>query len=774
MQDAGEEPQGNSSQGKRAKTSNDYSEMPSIALCLLNQHGRGKLTGSQVLYHCYQHFDGEHRRGEIDAFGFRAKNKEYYARTCASALIPGAIERASPDELSKCYVTVLNDKSEKALPVRFWFNLMKTIFKRASATNAWKNCSEKVFAFADPSVNNKAVCWDMLPEALPQIPLEKLEADDRWVLAEQLWLELLFPTFLTDLPHIGGETVPADVATLLVCSQGFQQAAGQSANPRPVASTNLLQCFALCCAPWQESPLSGEQMQLLQHVASPEEAPRHVKVVADIFDHTWQQALRKTMQYTIAEVRFQDDIEKVMSILRRVGQQAACPEESGEASELAALTEAWNLATSKDGWSVWCEKIRPRMVKVLRVTMVDSLQRCLNKSGIDFVSEVVRLSAWMEAHDSQAESQWGALHQKAQEKHLHATSNSRLAALVAAMEACSDGDAAALAVPEDPQVSNLIASCFACKGLRLAQENAPLLKKVLRLALACKPMANATAELVEQLSEMRPQVEDVSEDKENELVWAAVQVVKYGAPLLNSCGRHGAGDSSTLTQDQMHKYADLKRVQEQYTKAWTNVGHAQEPGLLHVWPDICEFVESLAQAQAKAAAEGAKQQEAKLKGKLDELQDMLAKRRWSQNLPAEPTWADVVREIEYTFWQKTIVGDASELADSKEAVSGKAGKGKKCANSGVMDQLEKLFADAQNLWTDHCKQYGEPKHLADAWKELSVASKVVNTEEYCVRQYVEKEDASRAKLARRQNQTAKFWDDIHPIIRAKVLEVTGM
>ena len=131
-------------------------------------------------------------------------------------------------------------------------------------------------------------------------------------------------------------------------------------------------------------------MQLLQHVASPEEAPRHVKVVADIFDHTWQQALRKTMQYTIAEVRFQDDIEKVMSILRRVGQQAACPEESGEASELAALTEAWNLATSKDGWSVWCEKIRPRMVKVLRVTMVDSLQRCLNKSGIDFVSEVVR------------------------------------------------------------------------------------------------------------------------------------------------------------------------------------------------------------------------------------------------------------------------------------------------------------------------------------------------------------------------------------------------
>ena len=62
-----------------------------------------------------------------------------------------------------------------------------------------------------------------------------------------------------------------------------------------------------------------------------------MRVLAEMFDSSWQQCLRKTMQFTIAEVQYQDDIDKVMSILRK---QATSQEESGDAPELAALGSA--------------------------------------------------------------------------------------------------------------------------------------------------------------------------------------------------------------------------------------------------------------------------------------------------------------------------------------------------------------------------------------------------------------------------------------------------
>ena len=276
--------------------------------------------------------------------------------------------------------------------------------------------------------------------------------------------------------------------------------------------------------------------------------------------------------------------------------------------------------------------------------MVDSLSRRLNASKPEVVSEVVRLSAWMEAHDCKAASVWGALHQNAQVTHLRATSSQRLASLVTAMQSCSDGDATELAAPEDPQVSNLIASCSACKGLHFSEDTAPLLHQVLHLVLRRKPMDNAIAELVEQLSAMKPVVEDVSDQKENELVWAAVEVVKYGVPFLNN---------ADPTKAPMDKYEDLNSALEKYEKRWTKAGHGREPGLLKVWEDIVQVTQSVAQSQADAVAQRTEQAATKLKGQLDELQGVLHNCQWQKDLPSEPKWADVVREIEYTFWKKS-------------------------------------------------------------------------------------------------------------------------
>ena len=83
---------------KRQKTATDYLQLPSIADCLLNKHGRGKLSGAQVLYHCNQAIEGAKTRGEMDQRAYLQQAKAYRVRVLASGVAPGSIEKASDDE----------------------------------------------------------------------------------------------------------------------------------------------------------------------------------------------------------------------------------------------------------------------------------------------------------------------------------------------------------------------------------------------------------------------------------------------------------------------------------------------------------------------------------------------------------------------------------------------------------------------------------------------------------------------------------------------------
>ena len=83
----------------------------------------------------------------------------------------------------------------------------------------------------------------------------------------------------------------------------------------------------------------------------------------------------------------------------------------------------------------------------------------------------------------------GALHHKAQEKHLQSTSTTRIETLVPAMQTCVDRDNHhSFAASVDPEVEAFITACSASKGLSLAQAQVPLLCKVSGLALGCDPM----------------------------------------------------------------------------------------------------------------------------------------------------------------------------------------------------------------------------------------------------------------------------------------------
>ena len=149
--------------------------------------------------------------------------------------------------------------------------------------------------------------------------------------------------------------------------------------------------------------------------------------------------------------------------------------------------------------------------------------------------------------------------------------------------------------------------------------------------------------------------------------------------------------------------------------------------------------------------------------------------QWQKDLPSSAAWPDVVREIEYRFWRG---GGASEPTATDSASSSKAEK-----PGIVMNKLDALYLRADNLWTEHCgkcKARGQetPSALAAKWSELKIQCQVINTEEYCVRQYEDLGNASVKKLRKRQTQAVsqevKFWDRVHPLVTAKVREVTGM
>ena len=744
---------------KRPKTGNDYLQLPSIADCLLNKHGRGKLSGAQVLYHCHQAIEGANQRGQMDQKAYLKEVKAYRTRVFASGLAPGSIEKASDEEVTNCYVELMRAKIEDPLPERFWYNMMKRQAMKVTAKPDWRANGKEIFAFTDPQVGSSFV-EDALPVSLKQISPEKLASSDRWVVSQRLWLEVFFPAFLQEWTppcEAGGESVPAAIRTLLHCFCGFKAAIVKIADPSSEQSA-LVECFALCCAPWQDCPLTSDQMRLLQQAASPEEAPSHVQVLDELFNATWQKALRKTMQFTIMEVQHQEKIDGILAALG--GHGSGVPEP-------AADTEIWNTLMSNAGWNAWKGKIRPLVANALRKAIADRISRRLSSTGPepDSISQMVRVCAWMETHDAGASSPWGALHVKAQENLLHATATARTASFKNAMQAYVDTDE-----DSEADLSNLIATCNACKGLVLDEAEIPPLEKSVRKVLQRSQMDEATADLASQLMALRPS--GVQGGDACDLLRAAVRAVKCGAPLHHRFG----GEASELAVatpagEDLQSFREFTKARDEYEQAWKNAGHNEEPGLVAIWANIASVADLISKSQARSVEQQLQENRAQFENKLQDLAEMYESLRWQKELPSSAVWADVVREIEYRFWRSQ--GGEQDSAKGSDAA------GKPEMPPSVLDKLDQLYGDVDALWTDHVKQceacdQQPPADLKKKWVELVGDCQVLNTEEYCVRQYVDLGDASSKKLSRRQMQAVNFWDRVHPLVAAKVQEVTGM
>ena len=207
-----------------------------------------------------------------------------------------------------------------------------------------------IWDLTDPTVCLEEVKLDTIVTSVRQIPLNKLDSSQRWSVTKAMWLEIFFICFLTDFsphPAAGEEAALAGVQTLF-CWRNLEKAAWGVSGERPANTAAVLDCFALCCCPWQSTRLSLHQMKLLQAVAAPEDAESHVQVWAELFNATWKGFLQTAMTYTLKEVQYDETIEQVTRALSVRGLVAA-----------DAWQKAWNTVTSPEGWSKWNANIRP-------------------------------------------------------------------------------------------------------------------------------------------------------------------------------------------------------------------------------------------------------------------------------------------------------------------------------------------------------------------------------------------------------------------------------
>ena len=272
------------------------------------------------------------------------------------------------------------------------------------------------------------------------------------------------------------------------------------------------------------------------------------------------------------------------------------------------------------------------------------------------------------------------------------------------------------------------------------------LEEVVRKVLQRNPMNNATADLASQLMAIRP--EDNKEEA-SELLGLAVEAVKYGVPMLNRFGGDAAALAAMTDKDKQN-YKSFLAAQKEYEKAWQTAG--EEPGLVALWGDMLGVTELISKSQAQADELQLRESRDEFEQKLQELVDMYKSLQWTARLPIPPTWEDVVREIEYFFWRGQGGGGDASAGDSA---------GKVAPFRGVIEKLESLYASVEKLWENHQKQCTvrkrqPPEDLANKWAEISISCRVLNTEEYCVRQYVDHGDASSNKLSKRQSHASSF------------------
>jgi hypothetical protein len=176
--------------------------------------------------------------------------------------------------------------------------------------------------------------------------------------------------------------------------------------------------------------------------------------------------------------------------------------------------------------------------------------------------------------------------------------------------------------------------------------------------------------------------------------------------------------------------------------------------LIRHWAGILDVAQKASEQYTKASQQQQQRTSDDLEKAFAALSDVHKALNWKEKLLQEPTWSDIVKEIEYVFWkgsgERTPIQRLDDMFD-------------RCTNAYEKYKAECVLPGATA---------SDP--MCDKWTSLEKISLALNTAEYFVRHIEDPGPTTEKELAERQSQAVKFYTLVHPIIQERAKQITGM
>jgi len=294
--------------------------------------------------------------------------KEYKLRVYASTLAPGVCSTCSDVEFTLCFGSLM--KASDELPPLWFTHVLKRIFgKLTIQAELWTKKPRAIVHLVTPrppstassnsgspdtaDVEPTAENWPM-PTGLPDVPLARLSAKDRWEVTADFLLNELFPRLLPQ------EEKATDI--LLALREELLPLA--SAVERSDHVELVISAMGITCAPFQPDPLTSSQFQLLTDLKT-DRCPAKLRVLTELMhEGWWAKMVRMTLGFSMREVQHGPVIQRAVLDLQTF---------HGDFEQNHA--RVWDTLMSEGGLRRWLAEMRSHATTALLENSSNSLAK---------------------------------------------------------------------------------------------------------------------------------------------------------------------------------------------------------------------------------------------------------------------------------------------------------------------------------------------------------------------------------------------------------------
>ena len=697
--------------------------LPTVEDYVLGEAGRDGKTQLQILYICKQQMDGKYQRGEMSQEEYVTACQGHRVRMYATGLAPGHIEKASASETDNCMVQ-LTSEWNGALPIRahyVFFKKLELVFSEmasAGSSDTSSSGASKPAAVTDssksfplqlaldsthPLEEASGIVTGQGPRYLKHVPAKRLSQEGRWEVCKQLCLEFWLPRYLHEFPVKPGD---AAFQTYSLKMMSLASGASAGAGSKPDGQIAVYECFALLACPWQETPMTTEQLKLMQLVALPEGVAPHIRILASLLNLDWKMAMRTAMGFSMKEVGAQPEIERIKLMFEKADQIAQA---------MTALMPSW---------MTWKNELRPMALRDVSAAAhkavsehMQAVATGVSKLGGVEHNDIVNFATFMATHAAQQDSDsWTRLQAQAQEQQLQVTAEARWQTCREAVMKLQDEINAGNVVPLAEAAE---ACCQDCQNLPCPAEDTTLFVEAARNALAADAPPEEQGVILRVGAvflalvpkEIQPELRKVANTAREAA--GLLLLLQEEAPDINSSDASGFAASKSTSESLSAWLARAKSQLKAYNAALAAIGdtpHEEMTAYVTIWPQVQEAAQNIQKRQQEFGLRLVQTSRNRAHTAVTTLQQSVAGLNWKARLAeGEASWSAIVKEIEYTFWkakESPIGAMEAQYAQATEAVKAYTDD---CTNNEVT--TEKALKD---LWRPRRRQRSSTRRNTSA------------------------------------------------------------